>query len=84
MRFLCITFYRRPNGQIDEQIGFSKKIRTIDEQTCNVILDYQDRKVVKCLIEGKRVDTDFDKMNTYYKEIYPALIDQLEKMQIRK
>jgi hypothetical protein len=84
MRFLCITFYKRPNGQIDEQIGFSKKIRTIDEQTCNVILDYQDRKVVKCLIEGKRVDTDFDKMNTYYKEIYPALIDQLEKMQIRK
>lgn len=81
MRFLCITFYRRPNGQIDEQIGFSKKIRMIDEQTCNVILDYQDRKVVKCLIEGKKVDTDFEKMNAYYKEIYPALIDQLEKMQ---
>lgn len=81
MRFLCITFYKRPNGQIDEQIGFSKKIRMIDEQTCNVILDYQDRKVVKCLIEGKKVDTDFEKMNAYYKEIYPALIDQLEKMQ---
>ena len=81
MRFLCITFYKRPNGLIDEQIGFSKKIRMIDEQTCNVILDYQDRKVVKCLIEGKKVDTDFEKMNAYYKEIYPALIDQLEKMQ---
>ena len=31
------------------------------------------------MIEGKVVDTDFDKMNTYYKKIYPNLVEQLER-----
>ena len=46
---------------------------------CNVILDFLDKKVVKCIIEGKVVDSDWDKMYSYYKNIYPSLIDQLEK-----
>jgi hypothetical protein len=45
----------------------------------NVILDYAEKKVLKCVIEGKVVDTDWDRMNNYYKKIYPALIGQLEK-----
>lgn len=81
IRYLLITFFKKPGGQIDEQVGFSKKIRTIDEQTCNVILDYKDKKVVKCVINGTAMDRDFDKMHLYYKEIYPSLIEQLEKMQ---
>ena len=80
MRYLLITFFKKQNGQIDEQIGFSKKVRTSDNQMCNVILDYQDRKVVKCVINGQVTPTDFEKMHTYYKEIYPQLIDQLEKV----
>lgn len=44
-----------------------------------MILDYKTKKVDKCVIEGKIVDTDFDKMNDYYKKIYPEIIDQLEK-----
>lgn len=80
MRYLLVTFFKKPNGQIDEQIGFTKKVRTSDNQMCNVILDYQDRKVVKCVINGQVMPTDFEKMHTYYKEIYPQLIDQLEKV----
>lgn len=83
MRYMLITFLRKPNGQIDEQVMFSKKIRQIDLQTCNVILDYQDKKVVKCFIEGKIVPTDFDKMNEYYKQVYPQMIDQLEKVHLK-
>jgi hypothetical protein len=45
----------------------------------NVILDYATKKVDKCIIEGKKVDTDWDKMNEYYKKIYPNLVEQLEK-----
>lgn len=45
---------------------------------CNVILDYKERKVVKCVIESKVLDTTFDSMNSYYKQIYPTLIEQLE------
>lgn len=79
MRYLLITFFRRPGGQIDEQVTVSKKIKPSDIQTCNVILDYQTKKVEKCVIEGKVTSTDWDKMNEYYKKIYPVLIEQLEK-----
>jgi len=79
MRYLLITFFRRPGGQIDEQVTVSKKIKPSDLQTCNVILDYSSKKVEKCVIEGKTTDTDWEKMNEYYKKIYPVLIEQLEK-----
>jgi len=46
---------------------------------CNVILDYAAKRIQKCIIEGKKVDSDWDKMNEYYKRIYHSLIDQLEK-----
>ena len=79
MRYLLITFMRRPGGQIDESVAVSKNIKKADLQTCNVIIDYAKKKVEKCVIEGKVVDTDFDKMNEYYKKIYTNLIEQLEK-----
>jgi len=79
VRYLLIVFVRKPNGQIDEQISISKRLRTSDLQTCNVILDYSKKKVQKCVIEGNVVDTEWDKLNEYYKRVYPTLIDQLEK-----
>ena len=79
MRYLLIVFVRKPNGQIDEQVSISKRLRTSDLQTCNVILDYGKQKVQKCVIEGKVVETDWEKLNEYYKKVYPTLIDQLEK-----
>ena len=63
----------------DEQIQVSKRIKPVDLTTCNVILDYGKKKVEKCVIEGKALDTDWDRLNTYYKQVYPALIEQLER-----
>lgn len=79
MRYLLITFVRKPNGQIDEQVSISKRVRTSDIQTCNVILDFNKKKIDKCVIESKVVDSDWYKMIEYYRKIYPTLIDQLEK-----
>ena len=79
MRYLLITFMRKPGGQIDESVAVSKKVKPADYQTCNVIIDYAKKKVEKCVIEGKVVDTDFDRMDAYYKQVYPNLIAQLEK-----
>ena len=79
MRYLLITFMRKPNGQIDEQVAVSKKVKSSDLQTCNVILDYAKKKVDKCVIEGKALDREWDKMHEYYVRIYPNLIAQLEK-----
>lgn len=79
MRYLLITFMRKPGGQIDEMVAVSKRIKPADIQTCNVIVDYAEKKVEKCVIEGKNVDTDFERMDAYYREVYPNLISQLEK-----
>lgn len=79
MRYLLIVYVRKPNGQIDEQVSISKRVRPSDIQTCNVILDFTKKKIDKCVVEGKVVDTDWDRMIEYYKRVYPTLIDQLEK-----
>ena len=79
MRYLLITFMRKPGGQIDELVTVSKRVKPADLQTCNVIIDYAKKKVDKCVIEGKVVETDFEKMNEYYKKVYTNLIEQLEK-----
>ena len=81
MRYLLITYLRQPGGQIDEQVGFSKNLKARDLQSCNVIIDYRERKVQKCVIEGKIVPTTFESLNDYYKDVYPSLIEQLEKVQ---
>lgn len=70
---------RKPGGQIDEQMTVAKKIRQSDIQTCNVILDFAKKKVEKCVVEGKVVDTDWDRMYAYYSKVYPNVIAQLEK-----
>jgi hypothetical protein len=79
MRFLLITFYRKSGGQIDEQVAISKKVKKSDNQTCNVILDFAEKKVQRCIIEGKVVDTDWDRLVGYYRKVYPQLIEQLER-----
>jgi hypothetical protein len=79
MRYLLITFLRKPGGQIDEQVQVSKRVRASDNQMCNVILDFANKKVEKCVIEGKVVETDFYRMVEYYKKIYPNLVAQLEQ-----
>lgn len=79
MRYLLITFYRKPGGQIDEQARFVKRVKTSDITTSNIIMDYGLKKVDKCVIEGNKLDRTFDQLNEYYKKIYPAMIATLEK-----
>lgn len=78
MKYLLITFMRKPGGQIDEQVVVSRRVKPADNQTCNVIMNYATKTVEKCVIEGQVVDTSWDKLNEYYKKIYPNLISQLE------
>ena len=79
MRYLLVSFLRRRAGQIDEMVSVTKRVRTSDMESNNVILDFAEKKVVKCLIEGKEHDTTFDKMRDYYNRVYPNLVGQLEK-----
>jgi hypothetical protein len=79
MRYLLITFYRKPGGQIDEQARFVKRVRNSDISMSNIIMDYGTRKVDKCVVEGNKLNKSFDELNTYYKKIYPQIVEQLEK-----
>ena len=38
MRYLILTYYRKPTGQIDEVMAVSKNLKRRDLQTANVIL----------------------------------------------
>jgi hypothetical protein len=79
MRYLLISFWRKKAGQIDEVVSVSKRVRTSDMENANVILDFADKKILKCVIEGKTHDSTFDKMREYYVRIYPNLVEQLER-----
>lgn len=79
MRYLLVSFYRKPGGQIDEHARFVKRVRTSDASTSNIILDYGLRKVDKCVVEGKRLERTFDQLHEYYKKVYPQAVFQLEK-----
>ena len=79
MRYLLISYLRKVNGQIDEMVNVSKRVRTSDMNNSNVILDFAEKKIVKCVIEGKPHDTTFEQMRDYYYKIYPQLVEQLEK-----
>ena len=79
MRYLLISFFRKVGGQIDEAVQVSKRVRTSDTMNANIIMDFAEKKVIKCVIEGKVHDTTFERMRDYYNKIYPQLIQQLEK-----
>lgn len=79
MRYLLITFFRKPGGQIDEQARFVKRVRNSDLTNSNIIMDYGLRKIDKSVVEGRSINRTFDELSNYYKKIYPAMITQLEK-----
>lgn len=77
MRYLLITYFKRPDGKVDEAMTVSKRLKDNDIRTANIILDFKLRSLDKCLVDGKRVETNWDAVYMYYKDIYPATIDRL-------
>ena len=39
MRYFIVSYYTKPNGQIDEVVAVSQNLNTNDLQTASVILD---------------------------------------------
>ena len=76
---MLLTYIRKPNGQIDEQVQVTTKLRERDLTTCNVILDFKDKKVEKASIDGTSIPRNWNTIVDYYKEHYPDLISDLEK-----
>jgi hypothetical protein len=77
MRYLILTYYTKPSGQIDEVMAVARNLKTRDHQTANVILDFRTLSVVKCSMGGVNVPRDFDRIVQYYMEHYESTITRL-------
>jgi len=78
MRYLIVRYLKQPNGQMDELVTVSKKIKTSDVQCAAVILDYRLRRVEKAHLDGNSVPRDFERISGFYAQHYPSIVKQLE------
>jgi len=79
MRYLLLTYYTKPDGKIDEAMAVSKRVKPIDLQTANVILDFKKLEVVKASMNGTMVPRDWDRIISYYYQHYASTIERLLK-----
>lgn len=77
MRYLILTYYKKPTGQIDEAMTVARRLRPRDLQTANVILDFKELRVVVASMDGKNVPKDFDRIVQYYMQHYESTIKRL-------
>lgn len=77
MRYFLVSYVKKPNGQIDEAVSLTKSLKLSDNQNNNVILDFKEKKVVQCFVDGARVETDWERLFSYYSQHYPNIIERL-------
>lgn len=77
MRYLILTYYRKPTGQIDESMTVAKNLKKRDIQTANVILDFKELRVVQASMGGTSVPRDFKRIVEYYMQHYESTIKRL-------
>ena len=77
MRYLLLTYYTKPSGQIDEVMTVTRKLKTRDWQTAKVILDFKDQKVLAASVQNMTATRDWDTIVSYYYKHYAATIERL-------
>lgn len=77
MRYLVLTYYKKPDGRIDEAMEVTKNLKTRDIQCANVILDFKKLEVVKASMNGVNVPRDFNRIVEYYMQHYENVIKRL-------
>jgi hypothetical protein len=77
MRYFVITYFKKANGQHDEQVEVTRNLRTRDIQCANVILDFKKMEVVKASANGQSVIRDWNRIHDFYLKHYPAIFTRL-------
>ena len=80
MRYLLVSYVRKPTGQMDEQVTVSKRVRARDLQTCSVVLDFQKGEVVIASMNGTTIPRNFPKIRDFYQQHYKRLVEDLESL----
>jgi hypothetical protein len=66
------------NGQLDEIVSASKRLKTKDLQKSAVILDFGTQKVLLSTLDGVTVPKDWWKIRDFYHRHYKKMIEDLE------
>jgi hypothetical protein len=79
MRYLLLTYYKKPDGKIDESMQVTRNLKARDLQTASVILDFKKLEVVKASMGSTVVPRDWDRIVSYYHQYYASTIERLFK-----
>jgi len=77
MRYLTVTYYRKPDGRIDESVSVVRNLRSRDYTMASVILDFRKLTVLKASLEGRTIEPNFSRIAEYYHEHYPSTVEKL-------
>lgn len=77
MRYMILTYFKRASGKIDEVMTLSNRVKTNDLQTANIILDFCDQTVCKCVVDSKSLPRDWDTIVSYYYKHYQTVMERL-------
>lgn len=80
MRYLIITYYQKAGGKTDEVVDIVKHLKSNILQTANVILDFKNKQVVKCSLNGTSIPKDWQHIRDFYHQHYRELIESFEKV----
>ena len=78
MRYFLITYIKKPNGQTDESVAISRRVKRNDLATASVILDFKEQKVIKASFAGQLAEKNWSSVRDYYHKYYPNYIDPIE------
>ena len=80
MRYFIVSYYTKPNGQIDEVVAVSKNLKKNDLQTASVILDFKNQRVERCRANGINIeDKSWEKIAGYYGQHYQNVFERLAR-----
>ena len=79
MRYLLVSYIRKPDGQYDEIVSVSTKIKKADWTDQRVILDYKEEKVLKAAVNNTVATKDWDQVSSYYEKNYPEVTKNLKE-----
>lgn len=79
MRYLIVNYYRKANGQMDEVVSVSKRVKMRDLQSAAIILDFKTSSVLKSSVDGTVIPKDWHKIRNFYHQHYARIIDNLER-----
>ena len=70
MRYFTLTYYKQPDGKINEVAGTQEKLRAKDRVNCNVILDFKEENIIKCTVGGQGLSPDWLSVIEYFSQYY--------------